>query len=728
MRPPRTLLAAALAAALTGAAAGAPALTSTALAAPGGTTAEARYMPWLTEHLAGLAADATVRVAVRATSLQAARDAAAATGLTVQQEWTSVDTVVAIGPAAGVRALGGEPGVVYVEGDQPQEYALDTAHTATRSAEALPLYTDSTGHRVDGTGITVAIIDSGIDGTHPFFQVGGTSKVVKNMKNVCGAVFVTSLNEQCFASVPTNDSDTESGGGHGTHVAGIVAGVEVTTTSPAGTKLRGAAPGAKLVGLSVGAAIGLLDANSAIQWVVDHQRFPCRTKAQQDQAAAVDPACPPIRATNHSYGPVSTSGTTYDPASPTVALQRQLVTKGVVPVWAAGNDGGDGTQRNTNPPGMDETPGVLMVASYNDAQNGARDNALSSFSSRGLDGDQRSYPDVSAPGDLITSSCRTYLSVCQGSPSYDTGNYQTISGTSMATPYVAGVVSQLFQANPALTPADVERILEDTAHKFAAGAPYEADAFSSTGTTSSFDKGHGLVDVMKALASAQGLADPGEPLTGGPSCTPDGTVLDASGDATGAAVTDETPAPSQDDLDIVRAFFSTEADGVTSHVRVTDLPTTGGQYQRFTFGYGGASYILIASRDAAGVTAFRLSVNGTTGATSIATLTGAFDDVNDEIRVVLPFATFNTAAGPATPMGLGSELSGLSVLMQRYAGALTLTSDTATGACAYLVGTEPLGEGPTPVVPEAPLALLLPLGAAAVAGLTVASRRRRVLV
>jgi serine protease AprX len=75
------------------------------------------------------------------------------------------------------------------------------------------------------------------------------------------------------------------------------------------------------------------------------------------------------------------------------------------------------------------------------------------------------------------------------------GDYNTISGTSMATPHISGIVAQLFQANPAATPAQVEAAIESTAYKFADGAPYEGG--DQNGTTS-FDKGHGLVDVVAA--------------------------------------------------------------------------------------------------------------------------------------------------------------------------------------------------------------------------------------
>ena len=65
----------------------------------------------------------------------------------------------------------------------------------------------------------------------------------------------------------------------------------------------------------------------------------------------------------------------------------------------------------------------------------------------------------------------------------------------MAAPHIAGIVAQLFQANPSATPAQVENAIKSTAHKYADGAAY-------VGGTS-FDKGHGLVDVVAAATTVR---------------------------------------------------------------------------------------------------------------------------------------------------------------------------------------------------------------------------------
>jgi serine protease AprX len=170
-------------------------------------------------------------------------------------------------------------------------------------------------------------------------------------------------------------------------------------------------------------------------------------------------------------------------------------------VWAAGNDGGDGSKSLTNPPAQDPTGGVISVASYNDQGTGTRTGPVSAFSSRGVKSDPSTWPDISAPGENILGACRAYLPICstglkpQSGPGLlDVGSYNTLSGTSMAAPQITGIVALLFQVDPNATPAEIERVLKSTALRYSNGAPYQQVGEYPT----SFDKGTGLVDTVAA--------------------------------------------------------------------------------------------------------------------------------------------------------------------------------------------------------------------------------------
>jgi subtilisin family serine protease len=436
------------------------------------------------------AADPTT-VLVHGTDIAAARAAVDATGMRPVTEFERIGVVVASGTAAQVGAARSQPGVTYLEGNSPIEFFDQTSNTATRGEEAVQTLTGADGRQLDGSGVSVAVIDSGVDPTHPFLQdADGGSAVVANLKSVCLDESTTTTD--CVLPVPAFlDTDTISGGGHGTHVNGIVAGRPTTLTD--GTTLSGAAPGASLVSISTGAVLLIVGADSALNWVLENHEHPCGA-----DVPAAD--CPPIKVTNNSYGP--TGGGEFDANSATVKLQRALAADGVVTVWAAGNDGGNGSESLTNPPGQDPTGGILSVASYYDQDTGTRDGVVSEYSSRGAATDPSTWPDLSAPGENITSACRLYLPICatglapqNGPGALDVGTFNTISGTSMAAPHIAGIVAQLFQADPTATPAEVEAALKGSTHQYTDGAAYT----SVDGYSTSYDKGTGLVDVVAAV-------------------------------------------------------------------------------------------------------------------------------------------------------------------------------------------------------------------------------------
>jgi serine protease AprX len=425
-------------------------------------------------------------VMVHGATLADAERAVGATGMQRVTTFRKIGIVAAWATKQQVEAARIQPGVTYLEGDQPIAVHAATSLLATRGLEARQTLVGANGTALNGTGVSIAVIDSGIDPTHPAFA---GAKVVRSLKSVC--LDESSTDTNCIMDVPSGvDTDTVSLGGHGTHVSSIAAGRSVTLSD--GTTVSGAAPEAKIVSLSTGTAVVILSADSSLNWVLEHHTKPCGEAVPVAQ-------CPAIKVVNNSYGPQG--GGKFDPESATAKLQRQLVKEGVVMVWAAGNDGGDGSKSLTNPPAQDPTGGIISVASYNDQGTGTRSGPVSAFSSRGVKTDPLTWPDISAPGENIVGACRAYLLICssglkpQSGPGIlDVGSYNTLSGTSMAAPQITGIVALLFQTNPTATPAEIEKALKSTALHYSNGAPYQQVG----GYLTSFDKGTGLVDTVAA--------------------------------------------------------------------------------------------------------------------------------------------------------------------------------------------------------------------------------------
>ncbi|AXV06117.1 putative secreted peptidase [Euzebya pacifica] len=440
-------------------------LLAAALVAAGGRAADAGASDLLDVDVAEATGDVLAIVhPADDVSLADAVAGALDAGLLVAGEFPNVGVFGATGAVSAFNALAGTGLIERVEANHQLRLFTDSSHTATRGQAVLDGAVNGTPY--DGSGVGVAVVDSGHDGTHPDLSANTASNVK--------IIFPTT------AAVPFPDTDTISGGGHGTHVSGIVMG----DGSASNGQYHGAAPGASLYGISAGTAISVHSALGGLEWVL----------ANHDQVS------PAIKVVNNSWG--SAAGD-YNPGDAISIAVGNLIDEGVTVVFAAGNDGGNGSAQATSPTCVDPTPGLICVASYDDQGTGTRTGTVSTFSSRGRSGQVNTYPDVSAPGTDITSTCRLTLPICAtGSQVFSPLNtYSVLSGTSMAAPHIAGIAAQLYQANPGLTPAQVEDILEDTALQFTDGAAYEADPSNPT-TTTSVDKGHGLVDVVAAVTEA----------------------------------------------------------------------------------------------------------------------------------------------------------------------------------------------------------------------------------
>ncbi|HEX5474230.1 MAG TPA: S8 family peptidase [Vicinamibacterales bacterium] len=327
---------------------------------------------------------------------------------------TALDTVAAL------------PGVRSVSLDRPI-YGTDEPTNQTIEASWVR---DTLGY--DGTGVGVAIIDSGVV---PWHDDLGPSRVVH---------FADFVN---FQPSPYDDY------GHGTHVAGIIAGSGYDSDG----LRRGVAPGASLVVLKV------LDGTG--------QGYISTVIAAIDYAIANRDAFH-IRVINLSVAAGIYESYATDPLT---LAARRAVEAGIVVVTAAGNLGrdkaGDPQYGGIGAPG--NAPWVITVGASSSMGTPARgDDAVAAFSSRGPAAiDNTVKPDLVAPGVGIASITDPGTQLYRTKPSARlwgtiptaTEPYLSLSGTSMASPVVTGTIALMLEANPALTPNLVKAILEYTA-------------------------------------------------------------------------------------------------------------------------------------------------------------------------------------------------------------------------------------------------------------------------
>jgi serine protease AprX len=306
------------------------------------------------------------------------------------------------------------------------------------------------GLPVSGQGVTVAVLDTGIDALHPDLSFG--TRVVQNAKVIdlqgTGLFFTYPL---VIEGLPNSDLLM----GHGTFIAGVIAG----TGAASGGHYGGMAPGATVLGVSCGEA-SLFYVLSGIDYILSNR------------------AARNIRVVNCSFG---VSGL-FDANDPVNIASKIMHDAGISVVFSAGNRGNQ--PNSLNPYSVADW--VIGVGASTKA------GSLSSFSSRGQAGYGVFHPTLLAPGEAIVSARAAGINVTgiAGLAGLDASGlndaqviapanllrYTVSSGTSFAAPHVAGTIALMLQANPQLTPDQIKFILQDTATPMLGYSRYEVGA------------------------------------------------------------------------------------------------------------------------------------------------------------------------------------------------------------------------------------------------------------
>ncbi|HEY0080413.1 MAG TPA: S8 family serine peptidase [Pyrinomonadaceae bacterium] len=350
-------------------------------------------------------------------------------------------------------------GVRSIWGNRTLQWTADESRAQTRANLALTdaeLALRNNGAPLSGRGVTVAVLDTGLDATHADLS----GRVLRNVKladpqDTIPAGF-------SYPNQIEGLSNTDQASGHGTFVGGIIAG----DGARSGGKFKGVAPGARLVGLSAG-DVNLFYVLSGFDYLLSNR-------------AALG-----VRVVNCSFS----ASTLYNPNDPVNVATKMLTERGVNIVFSAGNTG----LSSLNP--YAAAPWVISVG----ATSGK--NLLADFSSRGTFGSPTARPTLVAPGVDVVSLRASLLNATGVTGLTPLGadtrqltlseanHYTTASGTSFSAPQVVGAIALMLEANPSLTPAEVRDILQSTATPL---PPYYAH-----------EVGAGLLNTHAAVLAAE---------------------------------------------------------------------------------------------------------------------------------------------------------------------------------------------------------------------------------
>ena len=353
--------------------------------------------------------------------------------------------IAALDDAAGVRSLWLNEQLEYDNDASTKITGVDRLRTDRnlRTQMGLPY---------SGKGIGVLVNDSGVDGQHP-------DLASNTVENVAAQLNLRSYDDMLPITWVEDVPDTDIGGGHGTHVAGIVAG----TGAASGGVHEGVAPGANIIGYGSGAGLFILDTLGAFDYALVNQfRYNIRVVA-------------------NSFGSTSGTGSDFQPDDPTNIATKKLVDRGVIVVISAGNSGSGESTITGN---FKKAPWIITVAAGDTA------GGLADFSSRGVkdkggevvvDGERfvwEDRPTVTSPGvNTVSTKAKTdALSAAGTGEENETVYYTVKSGTSMASPHVSGIVALMLEANPKLDWRGVKSILQETATNMPGREAWEVGA------------------------------------------------------------------------------------------------------------------------------------------------------------------------------------------------------------------------------------------------------------
>lgn len=395
---------------------------------------------------------ARASVIVRATESGAARAAVEATGGRVTQDLWIVDGVAAEVPVAALAALAAQPGILDVGNDEPVQVQANPSplHSASAVYPKVVGADDLWSEGVDGTGVTVAVVDTGVK---PVADLAG---------RVIGGVDFSS-----------DDDPYDDGFGHGTFVAGLIAGNGASSNGA----YKGVAPNANIVSIKIASRNGASDVShvlAGIQWAVSFK---------SDYG---------IRVINLSLGTDSTQSYYLSPLN--AAVERAWDAGIVVTVSSSNRGPGAGT---ITKPGDD--PLVVTVGALDDKGTPGRgDDLMAGYSGEGpTAANGLTKPDLVASGRSVIGLRVPGSKIDDAYPGSRVGTgYFKGSGTSFSTGVTSGAVALLLQREPGLTPDQVKARLLGTAAAGPVGNPnvdghgsLDAYAAAHAGTFDSANQG-----------------------------------------------------------------------------------------------------------------------------------------------------------------------------------------------------------------------------------------------